>query len=116
MKANDLFIHPVTNRKCVVTRYYGEKAWYYRELYAEPEIRATTAASQIKIVASDEGQYVKLNFDAIKNSPWNYTEKFLHFIEKAKEQVFEVDDIIAETVYLKDIPYTFWIGYVTFIS
>lgn len=116
MKANDLFIHPVTNKKCAVTRYYGENAWYYRELYTEPEIRAMTAASQITIIAPDEGQYVKLNLDAIRKSPWNYTQKFLDFIEGAKDQVFAVDDIIVNKVYLKDVPYTFWIGHIIFVQ
>lgn len=112
MKQNDLFIHPDKQVECMVTRYYSNNAWYYKETNSDVEIRTTLSADTMEILGSKTETKVKIDVDKMITSQWNFSDIFLAFLEKSRDKIFYVDYIKAEIVHLKDIPYTFWIDYI----
>ena len=123
MKKGDVFLHPVTKEKCEVTRFYGNKSWYYKVFDTNKEVRAVIAADQI-IPCSKEieealinykpipiGTKVKLKVDEILNSHFNYTEIFKKFLEDNRDTIFTVKEVSPHIVSLEDTNYTFWEHY-----
>ena len=123
MKKGDVFLHPVTKEKCEVTRFYGNKSWYYKVCDTNKEIRAVITADQI-IPCSKEieealinykpipiGTKVKLKVDEILNSRFNYTEIFKKFLEDNRDTIFTVKEVSPHIVSLEETNYTFWEHY-----
>ena len=123
MKKGDVFLHPVTKEKCEVTRFYGNKSWYYKVFDTNKEVRAVITADQI-IPCSKEieealinykpipiGTKVKLKVDEILNSRFNYTEIFKKFLEDNRDTIFTVKEVSPHIVSLEETNYTFWEHY-----
>ena len=123
MKKGDVFLHPVTKEKCEVTRFYGNKSWYYKVFDTNKEVRAVITADQI-IPCSKEieealinykpipiGTKVKLKVDEILNSRFNYTEIFKKFLEDNRDTIFTVKEVSPHIVSLEETDYTFWEHY-----
>lgn len=123
MKKGDVFLHPMTKEKCEVTRFYGNKSWYYKVFDTNKEVRAVITADQI-IPCSKEieealinykpipiGTKVKLKVDEILNSRFNYTEIFKKFLEDNRDTIFTVKEVSPHIVSLEETNYTFWEHY-----
>ena len=123
MKKGDVFLHPVTKEKCEVTRFYGNKSWYYKVFDTNKEVRAVITADQI-IPCSKEieealmnykpisiGTKVKLKVDEILKSRFNYTEIFKKFLEDNRDTIFTVKEVSPHIVSLEETNYTFWEHY-----
>lgn len=128
MKKGDVFLHPVTKEKCEVTRFYGNKSWYYKVFDTNKEVRAVITADQI-IPCSKEieetlinykpipiGTKVKLKVDEILNSRFNYTEIFKKFLEDNRDTIFTVKEVSPHIVSLEETNYTFWEHYLYIID
>lgn len=128
MKKGDVFLHPVTKEKCEVTRFYGNKSWYYKVFNTNKEVRAVITADQI-IPCSKEieealinykpipiGTKVKLKVDEILNSRFNYTEIFKKFLEDNRDTIFTVKEVSPHIVSLEETNYTFWEHYLYIID
>lgn len=135
MKKGDVFLHPVTKEKCEVTRFYGNKSWYYKVFDTNKEVRAVITADQIITYSSREsflnflkttgeieealinykpipiGAKVKLKVDEILNSRFNYTEIFKKFLEDNRDTIFTVKEVSPHIVSLEETNYTFWEHY-----
>ena len=135
MKKGDVFLHPVTKEKCEVTRFYGNKSWYYKVFDTNKEVRAVITADQIITYSSREsflnflkttgeieealinykpipiGTKVKLKVDEILNSHFNYTEIFKKFLEDNRDTIFTVKEVSPHIVSLEETNYTFWEHY-----
>lgn len=140
MKKGDIFLHPVTKKKCEVTRFYNNKSWYYKVFGTNKEIRAIITADQIIPYSSREsflnflkttgdieealanykpipiGAKVKLKVDKILNSRFNYTEIFKKFLEDNRNTIFTVKDTSPHIVSLEETNYTFWEHYLYIIN
>ena len=140
MKKGDIFLHPVTKEKCEVTRFYGNKSWYYKVFDTNKEIRAVITADQIVSYSSREsflkflkttgeieetlenykpipiGTKVILKVDEILNSRFNYTEVFKKFLEDNRSTIFIVKDTSPHIVSLEETNYIFWEHYLQIID
>lgn len=140
MKKGDVFLHPVTKEKCEVTRFYGNKSWYYRVFGTNKEIRAVITADQVIPYSSREsflnflkttgeieealanykpipiGTKVRLKVDKILNSRFNHTEVFKKFLEDNRDTIFTVKDTSPHIVSLEETNYIFWEHYLYIID
>lgn len=132
MKKGDIFLHPVTKEKCEVTRFYGNKSWYFKVVGKNKEIRAVISADQVTPYSSKEsflhflettgkiedelnnykpipvGTKVKLNVDEILSTPIERTETFKNFLNNNRDTVFTVKETSPYIVFLQETVFTFW--------
>lgn len=131
MKKGDIFINPRTNKTCEITRFYGNKSWYYKELESNKEVRSTIDASNIKPIKEQKtfdyfemlgkieqvigdykpipnGAKVKLNIDELKKSNLGRTQVFDDFVSKNHETIFTVQSTTPHIVSLEETYFTFW--------
>ncbi len=132
MKKGDIFLHPVTKEKCEVTRFYGNKSWYFKTKNSNKEIRANTSAENIELYSSEKsflhflettekieeglanykpipiGSKVTIKIEELLDSKINRTEKFKEFLKNSKNTIFTVKDVSPHIVSLEETTFTFW--------
>jgi hypothetical protein len=132
MKKGDIFINPRTGNKCEVTRFYGNKSWYYKETNSNKEVRSTIDSSKIQIETGrrnlleffdtmaaiqdtmenyqpiPDGTKVKINIEELNKSKLNRTETFEKFVADNKDTIFTVKSTTPHIVSLEETVFTFW--------
>ena len=140
MKKGDIFVNPRTGKKCQVTRFYGNKSWYYKEINSNKEVRSTIEASKVNIETGShsvleffetaasleeaienyqpipDGTKVKINIQELKKSKLNRTERFENFIADNKDMIFTVKSTTPHIVSLEETDFTFWEHHLTIVD